>query len=434
MKKIHDKVSYLHPQPRIIPREQHNISTENISDGALKVLYRLKNAGYGSYLVGGSVRDLLLGREPKDFDVVTDATPGQVRELFRNSRLIGRRFRLAHVRFGDEIVEVSTFRAPHLEDNGAGSVVDGRIIRDNVYGSIDEDVWRRDFTVNALFYNIADESVVDYADGMHDIKSGCIRLIGDPRKRFVEDPVRLLRAVRFATKLGFRISPDTETVLSELAPSLKEIAPARLFEECLKMFFNGYALQSFEQLRRYDLFRELFPQTEEALAHQHGGFPYTFVANALRNTDNRLAQDKPVTPGFLLAALLWLPMDRLARNHVAQGMNEMDALMLAGDIVISRQTSTIAVPRRFTRMARDIWQMQPRLARRSQRQPQRLLENPRFRAAYDFLLLRAESGEAVNELADWWTGFQKNRPEQKGHSRNRRTRRRRRPRGSNPGS
>ena len=430
MNKIHDKVSYLRPQPTIFSREEHNISTKNISDGALKVLYRLKNAGYASYLVGGSVRDLLLGREPKDFDVVTDATPQQVRELFRNSRLIGRRFRLAHVRFGDEIVEVSTFRAPHHDDNGAGHVVDGRIIRDNVYGTIDEDVWRRDFTVNALFYNIADESVVDYVNGMDDIKSCCIRLIGDPRQRFVEDPVRLLRAVRFATKLGFRISPDTETHISELAASLKEIAAARLFEECLKMFFNGYALQTFEQLRRYDLFRELFPQTEEALTHQHGGFPYTFVANALRNTDTRLAQNKPVTPGFLLAALLWLPMDRLARNHKAQGMSEMDSIMLAGDIVISRQTSTIAVPRRFTSMARDIWQMQPRLARRTNRRPHRLVENPRFRAAYDFLLLRAESGEGVNELAEWWTEFQRNKPDQKGHSRNRRNRRRR-PRGRN---
>ncbi len=425
MKKIQDKVSYLQPQPRIIPREEHNISTKNISDGALKVLYRLKNAGYGSYLVGGSVRDLLLGREPKDFDVVTDATPGQVRELFRNSRLIGRRFRLAHVRFGGEIVEVSTFRAPHIEDNGAGTVIDGRIIRDNVYGSIDEDVWRRDLTVNALFYNIVDESVVDYVNGMHDIQSGCIRLIGDPRRRFVEDPVRLLRAVRFATKLGFRISHDTEIHLSELASSLKEISPARLFEECLKMFFNGYALQSFEQLRHYDLFGELFPQTEEALAHQHGGFPHTFVANALRNTDTRLMQDKPVTPGFLIAALLWLPMDRLAQNHIAQGMHENEAIMLAGDIVISKQTSTIAVPRRYTRMARDIWQMQPRLARKSQRRPHRLLQNPRFRAAYDFLLLRAQSGEAVHELADWWTEFQKNRPEQNHHSRSRRNRRRR---------
>lgn len=425
MNKNYDKVSLLRPRPLIVPSEEHNISTKNISDGALKVLYRLKNAGYAGYLVGGGVRDLLLGREPKDFDVVTDATPGQIRELFRNSRLIGRRFRLAHVRFGEEIVEVSTFRAPHHAEDGAGHVVDGRIIRDNVYGTIDQDVWRRDFTVNALFYNIADESVVDYAKGMHDIKSGCIRLIGDPRRRFVEDPVRLLRAVRFATKLGFRISPDTEKHISELAPLLKEIAPARLFEECLKMFFNGYALQTFEQLRHYDLFRELFPQTEEALSHQHGGFPYTFVANALRNTDSRLSQNKPVTPGFLIAALLWLPMDRLARKHMAQGMNEMDAIMLAGDIVISRQTSSIAIPRHFTRMARDIWQLQPRLTRRANRRPQRLIENPRFRAAYDFLLLRAESGEGVEDLAEWWTAFQRNKSGQKSHSGIRRNRRKR---------
>ena len=429
MRKIHDKVSFLRPRPDVISREEHNISTKNISEGALKVLYRLKNAGYAGYLVGGSVRDLLLGREPKDFDVVTDAMPQQVRELFRNSRLIGRRFRLAHVRCGDEIVEVSTFRAPHQDSDGAGHVVDGRIIRDNVYGSIDEDVWRRDFTVNALFYNIADESVVDYVKGMRDIKSCCIRLIGDPRRRFVEDPVRLLRAVRFATKLGFRISPETESRIPELAPSLGEIAPARLFEECLKMFFNGYALQTFEQLRHYDLFKELFPQTEEALTHQQDGFPYTFVANALRNADDRLARGKPVTPGFLLAALLWLPMDKLAREHLARGMNEMDSLMLAADIVISRQTRAIAVPRRFTGMARDIWQLQPRLTRRSNRRPHRLMENPRFRAAYDFLLLRAQSGEDVTEPAEWWTRFQRDAPEAKSHTRNRRNRRRRHRRG-----
>ncbi len=432
MNKSQEKVSYLRPQPTIIPSEQHNISTKNISEGALKVLYRLKNAGYAGYLVGGSVRDLLLGREPKDFDVVTDATPQQVRELFRNSRLIGRRFRLAHVRFGNEVVEVSTFRAPHDDDHGAGHVVDGRIVRDNVYGSIDEDVWRRDFTVNALYYNIVDESVVDYVNGMRDIKSGCIRLIGDPRRRFVEDPVRLLRAVRFATKLGFRLGPDTEAHISKLAPSLGEISTARLFEECLKLFFSGYALQTFEQLRRCELFKELFPQTEEALTDQRGGFPYTFVANALRNTDSRLAQNKPVTPGFLLAALLWLPMDKLARRHMAQGMSEIDAIALAGDIVISRQTRSIAVPRRFTRLARDIWQMQPRLERSVNRRPHRLLNNLRFRAAYDFLLLRAESGEDVNELAQWWTEFQQNNPAQNSQSRNKRNRRRR-PKARNTG-
>ncbi len=428
MSKSHDKVTYLRHKPEIVPREQHNISRNTISDGALRVLYRLKNAGFASYLVGGSVRDLLLGREPKDFDVVTDATPGQIRELFRNSRLIGRRFRLAHVRYGNEIVEVSTFRARHQIGSGERHVVDGQIIRDNVYGSIDDDVWRRDFTVNALFYNIDDGTVVDYVNGMRDIRSCCIRLIGDPRQRFIEDPVRLLRAVRFATKLGFRISSDTDRHISELASLLNGISPARLFEECLKLFFNGYALQTFEQLRHYRLFSELFPQTEEALSYQYGGFPNTFVANALRNTDNRLAENKPVTPGFLLAALLWLPMDRLAREHIAQGMNEMDAIMLAGDIVISRQTRSTAVPRRFTGFARDIWQLQPRLARRSKRHLDRLIKHPRFRAAYDFLLLRAESGEEVTELADWWTRLQQDNPPKKRHSRDKRHSRRR-PRG-----
>ena len=425
MNKSHDKVVYLDREPAIIPRAEHNISRNSISDSALKVLYRLKNAGFAAYLVGGSVRDLLLGREPKDFDVATDATPEQIRELFRNSRLIGRRFRLAHVHYGDEIVEVSTFRAPHRIGTGEGHAVDGRIIRDNVYGGIDDDVWRRDFTVNALYYNIADEAVVDYVSGMRDIKSCCIRLIGDPHQRFTEDPVRLLRAVRFATKLGFRISGDTERHIAELAPSLSGIAPARLFEEVLKMFFNGYALQTFEQLRHYRMFGELFPQTEEALAYQYGGFPHTFVVNALRNTDNRLAENKPVTPGFLLAALLWIPMDRLARDNMAQGLKEMEAIMLAGDIVISRQTRSTAMPRRFTQFAREIWQLQPRLARGANRRPHRLVQHPRFRAAYDFLLLRAESGEEVTELADWWTAFQQDNPAKKGYSRGKHHSRRR---------
>ena len=425
MNKSHDKVVYLNREPAIIPGAEHNISRNSISDNALKVLYRLNNAGFAGYLVGGSVRDLLLGREPKDFDVATDATPEQIRELFRNSRLIGRRFRLAHVHYGDEIVEVSTFRAPHRVDTSEGHAVDGRIIRDNVYGGIDDDVWRRDFTVNALYYNIADEAVVDYVSGMRDIKSCCIRLIGDPRQRFTEDPVRLLRAVRFATKLGFRISTDTEKHIAELAPSLSGIAPARLFEEVLKMFFNGYALQTFEQLRHYRMFGELFPQTEEALAHQYGGFPHTFVVNALRNTDHRLAENKPVTPGFLLAALLWIPMDRLARDNMAQGMKEMEAIMLAGDIVISRQTRSTAMPRRFTQFAREIWQLQPRLARAANRRPHRLVQHPRFRAAYDFLLLRAESGEQVTELADWWTAFQQDNPAGKGQSRGKHHSRRR---------
>ncbi len=408
---IPNSISHLHPRPRIIPREEHNISRRMISEGALNVLYKLKNGGYQAYLVGGSVRDLLLGREPKDFDVVTDARPEQIRELFQRSRLIGRRFRLAHVRHGREIIEVSTFRAPHHIAAGEGHSVDGRIIRDNVYGTMDEDVWRRDLTVNALFYNIADFSVVDYVGGMADIQSAHIRLIGEPVHRFTEDPVRLLRAVRFAAKLGFRIDAETEKVMPELAHLLKDIPAARLFEESLKLFLSGAAVQSFELLRRYALFAVLFPQTEAALAVEEDGFPQTLLIHALENTDSRLAADKPVTPGFLIAALLWDAMHRLADNYVRSGMREVDALSLAGDVVISKQTSSTSMPRRFTQMAREIWQLQPRLKRHKGKQPQRLLQHPRFRAAYDFLLLRVQAGEPLQELADWWTDVQKSMPE-----------------------
>lgn len=394
----------------VIARAKHNISRRRLSDGALKTLSRLDDAGFAGYLVGGSVRDLLLGREPKDYDVVTDATPEQVRDLFRNSRLIGRRFRLAHVRYGHEIIEVSTFRAAHHVADGEGHIVGGRIVRDNVYGTMDDDVWRRDFTVNALFYNIIDETVVDYVAGMRDISDGLIRLIGDPQRRFVEDPVRLLRAVRFAAKLGFEISPDTERQLPALASLLGDIAPARLFEEYLKLFFGGYGLRAFEQLREYGLFSELFPQTEAALSGQHGQSSHALVVNALRSTDLRLSENKPVTPGFLLAALLWEPMGQLARDYISEGRNEVEAVTLAGDMVISRQIKRTAIPRRFTGMARDIWQLQPRLTRQPQRRPRRLLAHPRFRAAYDLLLLRAEAGEDVRSAADWWTDFQQANP------------------------
>ena len=405
-----DNVRQLRPGPVIFTRNEHSISRSQISENALKVLYRLKSAGYRACLVGGSVRDLLLGREPKDFDVATDARPEQVRELFRNCLLIGRRFRLAHVRYGDEIIEVSTFRAPH-DVQGDEHEADGRILRDNVYGSIDEDVWRRDFTVNALYYDIADFSVIDYVNGMADVKAGRIRLIGDPVKRYTEDPVRLLRAVRFAVKLGFRVDPETEKPMFELGHLLDDIPPARLFEETLKLFMGGCAVQTFEQLRHYNLFHCLFPQTDAVLAQQEGGFPHILLVRALENTDARLAEGKPVTPGFLLAALLWAPMHILAQEHMAGGMPPAEAALLAADSVISRQVNATAMPRRFTQMAREIWQLQPRLKRIRGKRPQRLLQHPRFRAAYDFLLLRAEAGEDVKELVEWWTQFQQE-PEQ----------------------
>jgi len=401
-------VTSLRPKPQIIPRSEHSISRSQISESALKVLYRLKSGGYQAYLVGGSVRDMLLGREPKDFDVATDAHPEQIRELFRNSRLIGRRFRLAHVRYGSEIIEVSTFRARHnddAEDDAAGHSVNGRIIRDNVYGSLEEDVWRRDFTVNALYYSIEDFSVTDYVGGMNDIKSGRIRLIGKPRDRYIEDPVRMLRAIRFAVKLGFRLDHEAADPLAELGSLLDEMPPARLFEEVIKLFNSGVALQSFEQLRHYDLFSHLFPQTDELLAEQEGGYPHTLLIRALKNSDIRIAENNHITPGFIVAALLWLPVYELTREYMEQGMSELDAITLAGDVVISKQVRRTSMPRRFSQMAREIWQFQVRLKRTRGNRPQRLIKHPRFRAAYDFLLLRTDSGEVDQTLSSWWTNF-----------------------------
>jgi len=374
--------------PTIIPRAEHVISRAQISDYALKVLYRLNQAGYEAYLVGGGVRDLLLGREPKDFDVATNATPEQVKEQFRNCRLIGRRFRLAHVHFGQVIIEVATFRAPHdsidvgdvedEEDSNDRRIENGRIVRDNVYGSLEEDAWRRDFTINALYYNVADFSVVDYVGGMDDLKRGQLRLIGDPEQRYREDAVRMLRAVRFAAKLGFDIHADSEQPIFKLGGLLREIPPSRLFEEVLKLFMSGQAVQVFELLRHYRLFDHLFPQTEASLSREEQGFPIMLVVKALANTDAR----------------------------IAAGMNDIEALAEAGDEVVGKQVKSITIPKRFTLPMREIWNMQPRFENRSGKRPQRLLGHPRFRAAYDFLLLRAESGEADMELAQWWTDFQ----------------------------
>lgn len=393
-------------KPLIVPRTEHGVSRSNISENALKVLYRLKNAGYQAYLVGGGVRDILLGLKPKDFDVATDAHPEQVRELFRNCRLIGRRFRLAHVHFGREIIEVSTFRASHTDAiDGEGHEEDGRIIRDNVYGKLDDDVWRRDFTVNALYYNIEDYSIVDYVGGLEDIKNRQLRLIGIPEDRYQEDPVRMLRAIRFAIKLGFSIHPVSEQPIRKLAPLLEEIPEARLFEEFLKLFMSGQSEKTYHQLREYGLFAMLFPQTEEYL-NRGDEFIHKLLSSAFRNTDTRLAEDKPVTPAFLLAALLWVPVRDLANDHEANGLSEMDAIHLASDAIISHQISNTSMPRRFTHMARDMWSLQVRLKNIRGKRPLKLLAHQRFRAAYDFLLLRAEAGEDVQELASWWTPFQ----------------------------
>lgn len=402
------------PQPLIIPRPEHSISRASISQNALKVLYRLSQAGHQAFLVGGGVRDLLLGHEPKDFDIATDATPEQVRSVFRNCRLIGRRFRLAHVFFGSEIIEVATFRGAPLRqgrdlltDDGDRLVENGMILRDNVYGTIAEDALRRDFTINALYYNIEDFSLLDYAGGLEDIRDGRLRLIGgDVEARFREDPVRMLRAVRFACKLGFIIDPVCEARLPEMAPLLSEVPPARLFEEILKLFHSGYALNAFEKLRHYDLFAQLFPETDEVLSRQDQEFPITFVSRGLDNTDKRIRERKSVAPPFLFAVLMWEPVRMSYQALLKQGVAENEAMAIAAQQVASQQQRQVAIPKRFGLPMREIWLLQPRLEYRQGRRPLALIAHPRFRAAYDFLLLRAEAGEVDPEIGEWWTRFQ----------------------------
>ena len=400
--------------PVIIPRAEHNISRANISENALKVLYRLKNAGYEAYLVGGGVRDLLLGREPKDFDVATNASPEQVEREFRNCRLIGRRFRLAHVRFGDEIIEVATFRASGaadtVEEAGLAHDDTGRILRDNIYGTVEEDAERRDFSVNALYYDVRDFSVRDYVGGLPDLRAGTLRLIGEPEQRYREDPVRMLRAVRFAVKLGFKLDPATEAPIGRLCPLLADVPPARMFEEILKLFMYGFGEQAFEALRHHGLFAQLFPQTEAALAVEEQGFPQVFIAKALASTDGRVQQDLPVTPAFMFAALLWEPVRRIARELEAEGAHPSDALRRASAEIVGEQVKRVALPRRFSTPMIEIFQLQPRFNQRQGKRPQRLMSHPRFRAAYDFLVLRAQAGEVEQELADWWTQLQSGNP------------------------
>jgi poly(A) polymerase len=391
----------------IIPRSEHCISRKQISDNALKVLYRLQKEGFDAYLVGGCVRDLLLGREPKDFDVVTNADPEQIKKIFRNCRLIGRRFRLAHVHFGLEVIEVATFRGAGLAENEEQVLnKEGRLLRDNVYGTIEEDVWRRDFTVNALYYNIKDFSVVDYVQGMKDHKAATLRLIGEPAVRFREDPVRLLRAVRFAVKLGFSLHEDCVAVMHDSAPLLASIPPARLYDESLKLFMSGYALQTFEMLRHYGLFQMLFPDTEHSLSSEDEHFPRMLLIRALENSDKRIAEGKTVTAYFLFAAFLWYPLQQLVQAKIAAGLHEFAAYQQSIEEIISRQVRCTALPRHITLAMRELWSLQPKFNSRVGAKPSRLITHPRFRAAYDFLVLRAETGGVDKELAHWWTLYQ----------------------------
>jgi poly(A) polymerase len=408
--------------PVIVKRSKHGVSRKQIDKPALDVLYGLKRAGYDGYLVGGCVRDLLLGMEPKDFDVVTNAEPDQVKSVFRQRcRLIGRRFRLAHVRFGRMVIEVATFRGQGDGGNrkdrfgrngkvsGPARELDdsGRLLRDNVYGTIEEDVWRRDFTVNALYYDIKNFAITDYTGGLKDIKKGQLRLIGDPKTRYREDPVRLIRAIRFAAKLGFKIERHTEKPIIELAPLLQDVSNARMFEEVLKLFHSGKALDVFEKLRHYKLFEHLFPMTDEILSEEKDDFPRIMVVEALKSTDKRIRQGKTVNPAFLFSAMLWEPMLKRKQYFQDEGFPHQEALYAAANDVIDQQVKRTAIPKRFTAQIRDIWNLQYRLPKRHGDRAQKLREHPRFRAAYDFLGIRVAAGESEKaEIFDWWTTYQ----------------------------
>jgi poly(A) polymerase len=491
--------------PRIITRSEHIISRAHISSNALRVLYRLRDAGFMAFLVGGCVRDLLIGIEPKDFDVATDALPEQIRKLFRNCRLVGRRFRLAHVFFGREIIEVATFRAASapepgeeplpeadvaegedpeqeggldaagsdiaalegsdLEDdeddeddddelgddlghpppppvprrsnryrerpalpNGDESAADldvdpnaermfdetGRILRDNVYGTIDADVWRRDLTANALYYNIADFSIWDYVGGFEDIAARKLKLIGDPETRFREDPVRMLRAARFEAKLGFEIDPATAEPIERLKGLLGGVPPARLFDETLKLFLTGHGRRSFEVLRQRGLLAALLPSVDDYFRKHPGSLVEQLVMRGLENTDARVMADKPVTPTFLFALLLYGPIAAIIESTPPERWHELGTILDACDRAARQVQSHISLPKRFSLGMREMFALQPRLEHPRGRRALRVLEHPRFRAAYDLLLLRAEYGLASAEIAQWWTRIQEVSAEERG--------------------
>lgn len=410
--------------PRIIPRSEHILSRANVSNSALKVLYRLKNSGYAAYLVGGGVRDLLLEMHPKDFDIATDAHPEQVRKLFGNCRLIGRRFRLAHVRFGREIIEVATFRGTGNGSNQRESSDSGRLLRDNVYGSIDEDVWRRDFTVNALYYNIADFSVVDYTTGLEDIRHRTLRMIGDPDTRYREDPVRMLRVLRFAAKLGFDIAPETAGPITRLGEHVGDVPPARLFEEVLKLFQAGHAVRSFEMLVKFGLLGQLFPTTNALLEGADGDAVRRFIELGLSGTDRRIAEEKPTTPAFLFAILLWPAVSRSAAALKASGASDYEAMAEAGARMAAEQQRRTALPKRFGVPMKEIFGLQRRFGSRHGARAARLMQHRQFRAAYDFLLLRSRCGEVEVDLAKWWTEVQTLAPEEREQAFSGNTRRR----------
>lgn len=388
---------------QVITHNKHRIDRKLLSNAAFKTVEGLQKAGFEAYIVGGAVRDLLLNRIPKDFDVATDATPEEVNRIFRRSRIIGRRFRLVHVLFGDETIEVSTFRGSHLDSAGDSKVTDsGRIIRDNVFGSIVDDAIRRDFTANALYYDPSSQEVIDFHNGYADIKAGVLSMIGKPETRYAEDPVRMLRAVRLSAKLGLKIDAATMAPIAKMADLLQDVPPSRLFDEMLKLFLSGHAIESVSALREQHLHHGLLPMLDVVLEQPMGE---RFVMLALKNTDDRILSGKSANPSFLFATLLWHEVLAAWETYKAENQPPIPALHMAMSEVIATQAEKLAIHNRYTATMKEIWGMQPRFEQRAGKRPFGLLTHPRYRAGYDFLLLRCESGELPMELGEWWTRF-----------------------------
>lgn len=386
--------------PTVLGQKQHGIDLQLVSPNAIRVTQTLQEAGFKAFIVGGAVRDLLLSVKPKDFDVATNATPEQVKHLFRRAFIIGRRFQIVHVMFGQELIEVTTFRGSSADS--APKDEHGRVLRDNTFGEQHEDATRRDFTINAMYYDPASQTVLDYHGGIADIRAKTLRIIGLPEARFREDPVRMLRVVRFAAKLGFTIDAATSAPIAVMAPLINNVPVARVFDEMLKLLMSGHALACLQQLRKEGLHHGLLPLLDVVLEQPLGE---KFVTLALANTDTRIKQGKPVSPGFLFASLLWHQVLEKWRAYQAAGEYPIPALHLAADDVLNAQTEKLALQRKIASDMRDIWAMQPRFERRTGKAPYKLLEHMRLRAGYDFLLLRCASGETDAELGEWWTDF-----------------------------
>ncbi len=385
----------------IIPYKKHKINRDLLNNAAIKTIDGLQKAGFEAYIVGGAVRDLLLNRNPKDFDVTTDATPEEVNRIFRRSRIIGRRFRLVHVLFGDDTIEVSTFRGHHEAQGDAHTNESGRIIRDNIFGCLEDDATRRDFTANALYYDPTSQEILDFHQGFADIQAGVLRIIGNPETRYAEDPVRMLRVVRLSAKLGLSIDHATKFPIAKMADLLQGVPPSRLFDEMLKLFLSGHAMESISTLREQNLHHDLLPMLDIVLKQPMGE---RFVMLALKSTDDRILSGKSANPSFLFAALLWHEVLTAWEIHKTE-IPPIPALHMAMSEVIASQAEKLAIHNRYTATMKEIWGLQPRFEQRAGKRPFGLLTHPRYRAAYDFLLLRCESGESSAELGEWWTAF-----------------------------